>query len=286
MTPYRAIRFAAIGFGIVVAALVGAAAYAWLVSETIVQRHYPLFSMDVYYKTDAATLARGQHTLALAGCESCHGRDLTGARIHPYPWFTIWAPNLTRSLQTLNDEQFARAIRFGVHTDGTSLWVMPSANYMYMSDADVSAMIAYIHSLPAKGDATPPPRFDSIARLAILRGDLAPSALDMSQNESSLDLGPRYQGGRYLARVSCALCHQLDLSGTPDGRVPNLTILRRYSLRDLFGLLREGKSQRHNMVPTHYALAKARFSAFKDYEVMALYDYLSARAQALPPDGR
>lgn len=284
MTPLRAIRFAAIGFGIGVAALAGGLAYAWLVSETIVQRHYPLFSMDVYYTADAKTLARGEHILKLAGCAGCHGDKLRGSLIHPYPWFPIWAPNLTRSLQTLNDEQFARAVKFGVHPDGTSLWVMPSAVYMYMNDADLSDMIAYLHSLPAGGKQTPPPRFKKTARLAILRGDLAPSALDMSETESSLDLGPRYQGGHYLARVSCALCHGLDLTGTPDGRVPNLTALRRYTSRDFFGLLREGKAKRP--VPVHRDLAKVRFSDLKDYEVMALYDYLSARAQALPPDGR
>jgi cytochrome c553 len=284
MTPLRALRFAAIGFGIGIAALAGVLVYGWLVSETIIERHYPLFSMDVYYKTDAKTLAHGAHILKLTGCAGCHGQNLHGSLIRPYPWFPIWAPNLTRSLQTLNDEQFARAIRFGVHPDGTSLWVMPSADYMYMSDADLSAMIAYIHSLPAAGKTTPPPEFKETARLAVLRGDLAPSALDMTDTESSLDLGPRYQGGRYLARISCATCHQLDLAGTPDSRVPNLTTLRRYSLRDFFGLLREGKSQR--TAPVHRDLARTRFSDFKDYEVMALYDYLSARAHALPPDGR
>jgi cytochrome c553 len=116
------------------------------------------------------------------------------------------------------------------------------------------------------------------------RRDLAPAALDMSESESSLDLGPRYQGGRYLARVSCAVCHALDLAGTSDGRVPNLTAMRRYGLRDFFGLMREGKAQRP--VPAHRDLARTRFHDFKDYEVMALYDYLSARAAALPPDGR
>jgi mono/diheme cytochrome c family protein len=284
MTPLRAIRFAAIGFGIAIAALAGVLVYGWLVSETIIQRHYPLFSMDVYYKTDAATLARGQHILKLTGCAGCHGENLHGARIRPYTWLKIWAPNLTRSLQTLNDEQFARAVKFGVHPDGTSLWVMPSQDYMYMNDADLSDMIAYLHSLPAAGKATPLPKFNKTARIAVLRGDLAPSALDMSDTESSLDLGPRYQGGRYLARVSCAVCHALDLSGTPDGRVPNLTVMRRYSLRDFFGLMREGKAKRP--LPAHMDLARARFHDFKDYEVIALYDYLSARAAALPPDGR
>jgi cytochrome c553 len=153
-----------------------------------------------------------------------------------------------------------------------------------MNDADLSDMIAYLHSLPAAGKATPPPHFKKTVRLAVLRGDLIPAALDMTETESSLDLGPRYQGGRYLARISCAVCHGLDLSGTADGRVPNLTALRRYSLRDLFGLLREGKSQRP--AATHRDLARTRFNAFKDYEVMALYDYLSTRAAALPPDGR
>jgi cytochrome c553 len=283
MSPMRMLRFAATGLGIGIAALAAVAAYFYLLSETVIERHYPLFSTDVHYKTDAATLARGLHILKIAGCRGCHGDNLHGRLLHPFAYFPIWAPNLTRSAHTLTSAEFARAIRFGLHPDGTSLWIMPSADYMYMSDADLSDLIAYIHSRPAVGKIAPPPRFPRRARIAILQGNLQPSARDMSESDGSLDLGPRYRGGRYLARMSCALCHSLDLSGSPDGRVPNLTVLRRYSLRDFFGLLREGKSPRGNPVPVHRRLARPRFSDFKDYEIMALYDYLSARAAALPP---
>jgi len=65
MTLFRAIRFAAIGFGIAIAALAGVAAYAYLDSETIIERHYPLFSMDVYLQD-----RRGD-----AGARSAHSED-------------------------------------------------------------------------------------------------------------------------------------------------------------------------------------------------------------------
>ena len=155
---------------------------------------------------------------------------------------------------------------------------MPSEDYLYMSNADFGAIVSYMHSLPAGGPQAPPPEFKRRARIAILTGDLQSSAMrideDSDDDVASLDLGPRYEGGRYLARISCAQCHALDLAGTPDGRVPSLTVLSQYSLRDFFDLMRRGNGRNHRRLSIMGALARPRFSDFKDYEVMALYDYL------------
>jgi len=257
-----------------------AAGAAWLFSESVIERRYPLLSIDVPAGATPEVLAHGRHLATIAGCFACHGQSLHGRPLHPLPRVQIFASNLTRS--TLNDEQFARAIRDGLTPDGTSLWVMPSEDYVYMSSADIAALVAYVRSLPAGGAQTPPAQFDLDARVAMLKGDLEPAAIRIVEAGASLDLGPRYQGGRYIARVSCASCHGLDLSGTPDGRVPSLTGLSRYSLQEFFALLREGRGRGRRMLPTMNYLARSRFSDFKDYEVMALYDYLSARASALP----
>ena len=259
-----------------------AAGFAWLASQSVIERHYPLLSIDVPAGDKPDVVARGQHLAKITGCFGCHGAALRGRALKPLPHFRIFASHLTRSAQALDDEQFARAIRDGLRPDGTSLWIMPSETYEYMSGADIGALVAYVRSLPANGAARPSPAFNWRARVAILKGDLEPTAMRAAEAGSSLDLGPRYDGGRYIARVSCAQCHGLDLSGTPDGGTPSLTVLSRYSLHDFFALLREGKARDDRALPAMHDLAKHRFSDFKDYEVMALYDYLSARAAALP----
>lgn len=284
----RAWKRGAIGVGwLAVLALMGLAlaglAFAWLYSESVIERHYPLLSMDVPVTDKPADIAHGQHLVMLMGCADCHGASLQGRALPPVGKFRIHAPNLTRSAQVLTDEEFARAIRDGLKPDGKSLWVMPSETYTYMSVADVAAVIAYVHSLPASGAQTPPPRFKHRDRLAIIEGTLEPVATRVEEGGASLDLGPRYDGGRYIARTSCASCHGLDLSGTPDRRIPDLAVVGRYPLRDFFALLREGRAPDGHATPAMTVLSKRRFGVFKDYEVMALYDYLSARAQALPP---
>lgn len=279
----RAWKRGAIIAGWLAALVLAGLAFAWLYSESVIERHYPLLSMDVPVTVKPADIAHGRHLVMLMGCADCHGASLQGRALQTDGKFRIHAPNLTRSAQTLTDEEFARAIRDGLKPDGKSLWVMPSETYTYMSVADVAAVIAYVHSLPPSGAQTPPPHFKHRDRLAIIEGTLEPVATRVETGGASLDLGPRYDGGRYIARTSCASCHGLDLSGTPGGHIPDLTVVGRYKLSDLFVLLREGRAPDGHPTPVMYGTSKRRFGVFKDYEVMALYDYLSARAQALPP---
>jgi len=282
----QALKWTGLGAAVLAGLALLAAAFAWLYSESVIARHYPLLSIDVPATHTPETIARGLHLAKLTGCFGCHGDRLRGRLLAPIPGFEIHSANLTASIKMLGDAQFARALRDGLKPDGTSLWVMPSEDYVYMSNADIAAIVSYVRSLPASGQPAAAPKFGYRARIAILTGDLESSATrideDSDDDVASLDLGPRYEGGRYLARVSCAQCHALDLNGTPDGRVPSLTIISHYSLRDFFDLMRRGWGRDGRELPAMGALAKPRFSDFKDYEVMALYDYLSARAAALP----
>jgi len=282
----QALKWTGLGAAAVAGLALLAVAFAWLYSESVIARHYPLLSMDVRASNKPETIARGLHLAKIAGCFGCHGETLHGRLLQPIPGFKIRSANLTLSIRALGDEQFARALRDGLKPDGTSLWVMPSEDYVYMNNADIAAIVSYVDSLPAGGQQASPPKFKRRARIAILTGDLESSAMrideDSDDDVASLYLGPRYEGGRYIARISCAQCHALDLNGTADGSVPSLTAISRYSLHDFFDLMRRGWGHDHRNLPVMDALAKPRFSDFKDYEVMALYDYLSARAAALP----
>ena len=279
----RAFRWVGVGAGIAAAVALVACALAWLYSESVIERHYPLLSMDVPVSDKPGIVAHGRHLATLMGCRDCHGTALAGKPMVLADGFEIHASNLTRSVRTLSDEEFARAMRDGLAPDGKSLWAMPSQDYTYISVADAAAIIGYVHSLPLAGAPTPPVRFTRRDRLAIVEGTLEPTAIHVQDATASLDLGPRYEGGRYIARTSCGQCHGVDLSGTPDRATPDLAVVGRYALRDFFALLREGRAPDTHSTPAMHALATSRFYEFKDYEVMALYDYLSARAQALPP---
>jgi mono/diheme cytochrome c family protein len=258
--------------------------YVYVESEAIIQRRYPLPSSTVHAVDTAKAIARGKHLMAIAGCSGCHGSDLHGRLLTKNGELPVWSSNLKRLTQSMPDDEFERAIRFGIKPDATSMWVMPSYDDTYMSEDDVIAIVSYLRSLPPDGPVRPEPEFDLRARMALLEGNLAPIAPDTLESPSSLDLGPRYDGGHYLARVTCAECHGTDLTGT--GAVPDLTVVSSYGRAGFFALLREGRAAPGHAVKVMPRLARSRFHYFADYEIDALYDYLTARAKALRPGRR
>jgi mono/diheme cytochrome c family protein len=258
-----------------------AVAYVYIASEAIIERRYPLASSTVHAVATAKAITRGQHLVAVAGCSGCHGADLHGRlqiKAHVLP---VWSSNLKQLMKTIGDDEFERAVRFGIKPDATSTWAMPAYDYTYMSEDDVVALVSYLRTLDAEGPVRPDPKFDAHARLALLEGDLEPIVPQTSESSASLDLGPRYDGGHYLARISCAECHGTDLTGTRT--VPDLVSVAAYDRAQFFALLRQGRAAPGHKLNVMPALAKTRFRYFADYEIMALYDYLDARAKALRP---
>ncbi|MCP4359271.1 MAG: hypothetical protein GY796_14760 [Chloroflexi bacterium] len=53
------------------------------------------------------------------------------------------------------DADFIHAIWHGVGSNGKALFIMPSAEYYYLSDADLGALIAYLKTIPAVNSALP-----------------------------------------------------------------------------------------------------------------------------------
>ncbi len=266
--------------GIIAALAFLAPAYVYVASEAIIQRRYPLPPVTEPAIPLEPTLLRGAHLARIAGCADCHGTNFDGRLMNEQGPLPVWSANLRRSPARMSDALFERAVRRGLTDGATTLWGMPSADYMYMSEDDMTAMFAYVQSLPPGGAMHRRPRFDRRARLALLEGRIVPAVLDAFESPSSLDLGPRYDGGRYLARVTCGECHGTDLNGT--ARAPNLDAVAHYSRTAFFDLLRRGWGAKGRRVPEMTRLAAVRFHALADYEIMALYDYLDARAHAPP----
>jgi cytochrome c553 len=144
-----------------------------------------------------------------------------------------------------------------------------------MRDKDVEAIISYIRAQPADRANPHKLKFDWNARKAIVAGRLVPMTPKADEILSPADLGPRFDGGRYLASISCAQCHGGDLTGS--GYAPDLNIAAKYTRTQFFQLLYDGRSRGGKWIPTMSPLARARFRYFHDYEVNAIYDYLIAR---------
>ncbi|HEX3942826.1 MAG TPA: c-type cytochrome [Rhizomicrobium sp.] len=266
---------------IVVALLIfnyGDSAYVWLLSEATLDRRYTLPRSLVVADSTPVGVQRGARLVRVAGCTGCHGPNLRGRMLREP--VSIRASNLRALISSYSDEDFDRAIRRGLRPDASSLWVMPSQAYVYIRDTDIAAILGYLRALKAEGRITPPPQFGSPAREKIARGALQPAADLALTQMPAIDLGPHYSGGRYIAMFACGVCHGTELNGSPDGSVPDLKAIKRYTRTQFFNLLREGWSANHRRLETMAPLARQRFHILMDWEIDPLYAYLLARSKA------
>lgn len=204
------------------------------VSEARMRKTYKVSTVasSLSVTRDPAQIARGEHLVtAVAKCTDCHTDDLGGKIfIEPGPMGTVSASNLTAGkggvLASYTDAQLETAIRHGVRTNGRGLVIMPSDEYQYLGDADVSAIIAYLRSLPPVDRELPKTRLGPIGRGLVTFGvPLIPAArIDHSKAPASRSnvppVGPTREYGEYLVSVGgCRGCHGPNLAGAP-GHAP------------------------------------------------------------------
>ncbi len=275
------LKWTAIAAGLVAGLVFFVSAAVYLASEAMLVRRFTLPSSIIHAATQPADIAWGEHLSTIFGCRDCHGAHLRGRLMSISPGLMIAAPNLRRFAASATDADFDRAVRHGLAPSARALWVMPSAAYVYMRDSDLADIVGYIRSLPPAGPAWLEPHFSLQARLAVLTGKLSPvDPYDLGRYPP-LNVGPHWDGGRYLAAMACSSCHATDLTGS--GTAPDLKIVASYSRSQFFALVRTGQAPARHHAPAMAQLAKTRFSAFKDYEIDALYSYLVERTHAPSP---
>jgi cytochrome c553 len=271
---------ALVAAGVVCGLVLATLAYIYLSSNRIIRWRYSIPQSQIRAATTPEAIANGAHLAVVAGCTGCHGNGLEGARFDGAP-LQIYAPNLGLLAATWSDADFDRALRRGAAPDGRSIWIMPSHTYRFVSDEAVANLIGYIRTLPAKGNATPGPRFDLAARWAILRNEIVPEMQLAQGARPSADPGPQTAVGRAIAAMTCVECHGSDLGGlvlSPTWAPPDLAVVAAYSRADFSNFMRTGAAVGNRELPSMSAIARQRFANFSDDEISALYDYLSARA--------
>ena len=129
---------------------------AAVITLTVVARQnlkYDAPYPDIQASTDSAVIARGRHLVfSTAHCINCHSRrspdsllnlgldvPLSGGVLFDLPLGKIYSKNITPDSQTgigkYSDAEIARALRYGVHADGTVVYdFMPFHN---TSDEDL-----------------------------------------------------------------------------------------------------------------------------------------------------
>ena len=195
------------------------------------------------------------HSIAAAYCEACHSSTgtLTGGRNlgeHlPMPLGRFISANLTPAgqLSRGSDGQIFRAIRNGIDADGHWLMIMSLTNAGRLSDSDIEALIAYIHSVPAAGAPTPnpPDQFYPLG-LVMVGAGMVPGIKPVIRG--AIIAPPKAATVAYgeyiLSYHDCRQCHGANLMGGVAGQFgpigPGLTLVKDWSRDEFISALRTG----------------------------------------------
>jgi mono/diheme cytochrome c family protein len=254
------------------------------VSEVLLTARHPLPLSAVKADASPEALARGARLVVVTGCISCHGPDLSGKTL-TVSGSQVQAPGLGLAAHKRSDAELDLAIRYGLSVDGRSEVAMPAYAYARLTDQDLSAIIGYLRSLPARGApaAVTKPSLGLRADLALGRFHLASDRLASAR--APLDAGPQTAAGRYLASVSCAQCHGSDLGGGAGNPGPDLTIRGYFNRQQFYALLKRGEAIGEGDVETMARASRQSFSHYSDDEIGSIYAYLDARDRLLSSQG-
>ena len=263
--------------------LVVAAAVVYALSERIVGQTYDVPAEAITIPTDSVSIAEGERLARTRGCyDGCHGEAAEGGLfIEDRLLGTIDAPDLTRVVRELSDEQLVRAIRHGVRADGSSVFVMPSADFYHLTDDDLGAIIAFLRSIPPTEGPETSVRLGPLGRLLFVMGEFQPAAAVIESGAPRVDPGDGSDPllvGEYIARTTCAECHGRNFEGDPGPpeATPNLAITAAYSPEQFAALLRTGESLDGRDLRLMDDMSRKRFSYFTDAEIDGLYAFLTS----------
>lgn len=197
-------------------------------------------------------IARGAYLAnSVCVCMDCHStRDWSKFAGPPIPGTTgkggekfpeefgfpgvFYSRNITpANLGSWTDGEIFRTITTGVDKDGKALFpVMPYHNYGLMDEEDIKAIIAYIRTIPAIENETPPsePNFP----MSILINTIpAPAQLSKRPDQSDA-----VAYGKYLTNAAaCAECHTRSEQGK---KVEGMDFAGGMEFKMPFGIVRSG----------------------------------------------
>jgi mono/diheme cytochrome c family protein len=185
----------------------------------------PLALLACGSREAAPSAARGEYLAKLMGCPACHSPDPA----RPYaggleswepggPWRSSnLTPHLATGIGSWTDAQILAAIRDGVRPDGRRLHpIMPCRYYRRLTDADATAVVAFLRSLAPIDHAvapSPPPLPPSPRS--------PPPPAPPPPPPAPAPAAPLQRGEYLVALMHCASCHATPTAdGSPDPARP------------------------------------------------------------------
>jgi mono/diheme cytochrome c family protein len=240
--------------------------------------------------TDSASIARGRHlTESVGKCQACHGDNYAGKVVMDDPAFArLTSSNLTSGKGGIGgeyrDEDWVRAIRFGVGRDGKSLIFMPSEAFTHFNDTDLTQIIAYLKTVPpANMTITKSRDVGPIARIVSIVGGfplLPASLIPADLNRPVVPEGPTAEYGKYLIETGgCTGCHGANLGGQKMGSTttPNLTRsgeLAKWTEADFVKVIRTGARPDGRILSAE--MPWPFMKGLTETELSAMWNYLQA----------
>jgi mono/diheme cytochrome c family protein len=221
-------------------------------------------------RADAAEAAieRGKALTIAGGCSSCHtadpARPFAGGKRIDTPFGAIYSQNLTpdgeTGVGTWSDDDFLRALRYGVAPDGSRYYpAFPYPNFTKLTRQDILAIRAYLATLtPVRNAVAPPELRWPLNYRVLMRGwnflFFRPGVFRPDQQKSA-----EWNRGGYLVEGAghCGACH------TP---------------KNLFGADRWGRALAGGLVGGWFAprLDNAARSGLKSWSVDDIVEYLAS----------
>jgi cytochrome c553 len=280
--------------GALVVVILLAVGTVYAITSSRMSKSYSTTVPPLAIPSDSASVARGRHLTETVGkCQGCHGDNYAGTVFSDDAIFMhLTSANLTSGKGgiggTYKDEDWVRAIRYGIGRDGKSLRFMPAEAFTHFSDADLSQIIAYLKTLPpADINFTPARSVGPIGRavylfagLPLLPAELIPANLA----RAAVPEGPTVQYGKYLVDAGgCRNCHGENLGGSKAGETPtpNLTPsgeLGKWTEADFVKVIRTGVRPDGRTLSTF--MPWQLMKGLTDTELSAYWAYLHSVAPA------
>lgn len=243
---------------------------------------------------------RGAYIARAADCMACHGEDYTGGTAIETPMGEIYSTNITPSkrygIGDYTEADLKKALQKGRAPDHMLYPAMPYPSYNGMKEEDISALFAYLQTVPAVDEA-PKEKTDLPFPFNIRSLMLGWNLLNVPSTEKRDGLNEIQKRGEYLVNnlEHCGTCHtprnstmgfdkNMYLSGAQLGHwhAPNITPdessgIGSWSEQDIVTYLRTGELDQRAYAGGPMGEAVAHSTSYlKNEDLSAIASYLKA----------
>ena len=254
-------------------------------------------NLDFAVIAQERALKRGKYLVeARYSCAECHGANFGGGlMVDEPPIMTAKGKNITRGngsvVLNYTPSDWDRTVRHGILPNGR-LTIMPSTDFLRMSDQELSDIIVYVRSMPPVDNTVPEVTYGPIGNLLIGSGKVPLSGEEVSHHTPHpvwppAETAPDY--GRHVTQV-CAGCHGPTLTGGPiiggppdwppaKNLTPHADGLHGWTQADFNKALRQGVGKSGQKLRTPMDGISKFAEKMSDRDLEAMFTYL----QSLPP---